>query len=115
MRSTRERVSVPRGSGDQLQMVMGDDGDRRKPVWRAVRLRCAGAARGLMSMANAGYRTNPAYDSLLAKLIVHSGSDRMPEVLNKAYRALCEFHIAAPTNLSFCKRCSNNQALHDGR
>ena len=49
-----------------------------------------------------GYRTNPAYDSLLAKLIVHTASSDLGDLMNKGYRALCEFNIAgAPTNIGF--------------
>jgi acetyl/propionyl-CoA carboxylase alpha subunit/acetyl-CoA carboxylase carboxyltransferase component len=50
----------------------------------------------------AGYATNPAYDSLLAKLIVFARSGRVEDVTAKGYRALCEFNIAgAPTNIAF--------------
>jgi acetyl/propionyl-CoA carboxylase alpha subunit/acetyl-CoA carboxylase carboxyltransferase component len=50
----------------------------------------------------AGYATNPAYDSLLAKLIVFARSGRVEDVTGKGYRALCEFNIAgAPTNIAF--------------
>lgn len=48
-----------------------------------------------------GYTTNPAFDSLLAKLIVHADVD-YPVVLRRAYRALCEFRLeGVPSNLSF--------------
>ena len=50
----------------------------------------------------AGYATNPAYDSLLAKLIVFARTGRVEDVTAKGYRALCEFNIAgAPTNIAF--------------
>ena len=50
----------------------------------------------------AGYATNPAYDSLLAKLIVFARTGRIEDVTAKGYRALCEFNIAgAPTNIAF--------------
>ncbi len=50
----------------------------------------------------AGYATNPAYDSLLAKLIVFARAGRVEDVTAKGYRALCEFNIAgAPTNIAF--------------
>lgn len=39
-----------------------------------------------------GYTTNPAFDSLLAKLIVQGAGD-YPSVLRRAYRALCEFRL----------------------
>jgi acetyl/propionyl-CoA carboxylase alpha subunit/acetyl-CoA carboxylase carboxyltransferase component len=50
----------------------------------------------------AGYTTSPRYDSLLAKLIVHARSGRLPDVCAKAARALAEFRIAGvPTNAGF--------------
>ena len=52
----------------------------------------------------AGYRTNPGFDSLLAKVIVHSprGFD---EAMGRARRAVSEFRITGiDTNLSFLAR-----------
>jgi acetyl/propionyl-CoA carboxylase alpha subunit/acetyl-CoA carboxylase carboxyltransferase component len=49
----------------------------------------------------AGYATSTAYDSLLAKLIVHANSD-FPSVLKRTYRALCEFRLeGVASNLHF--------------
>ncbi len=41
----------------------------------------------------AGYATNPRYDSLLAKVIVHKGTADFSAITASAYRALCEFRI----------------------
>src|SRR6266436_1545269 len=41
----------------------------------------------------AGYKTSAAYDSLLAKVIVHSSAANWPDVVQKAARALREFRI----------------------
>jgi acetyl/propionyl-CoA carboxylase alpha subunit/acetyl-CoA carboxylase carboxyltransferase component len=50
----------------------------------------------------AGYRTSAAFDSLLAKLIVHSPSPRYGDLCAKAQRALREFRIeGVATNLAF--------------
>ncbi|MDA1256862.1 MAG: ATP-grasp domain-containing protein, partial [Chloroflexi bacterium] len=50
----------------------------------------------------AGYTTNPAYDSLLAKLIIHSPSPDFDDAIRRTYRALSEFRIeGVATNLSF--------------
>ena len=47
-----------------------------------------------------GYTTNPNFDSLVAKVIVHDRSADFPAVLAKAARALDEFHIqGARTNI----------------
>jgi acetyl/propionyl-CoA carboxylase alpha subunit len=52
----------------------------------------------------AGYRTNPRFDSLLAKVIVHSTSARFADVAGKAVRALAEFRIAGvATNVAFLR------------
>ena len=51
-----------------------------------------------------GYTTNPAFDSLLAKLIVTSRSGRYEDTLAKARRALDEFRIeGVETNIDFLK------------
>jgi acetyl/propionyl-CoA carboxylase alpha subunit/acetyl-CoA carboxylase carboxyltransferase component len=49
-----------------------------------------------------GYCTNPAFDSLIAKLIVHSSTSNYEDAVRKAYRALSEFKIkGVETNISF--------------
>lgn len=40
-----------------------------------------------------GYRPNPRFDSLLAKLIVHAPRGTYGQALAQTYRALCEFRI----------------------
>ena len=60
----------------------------------------------------AGYRTHPGFDSLLAKVIVHTGSERPAELLNKARRALREFRIDGPeTNLGFLRAILDHPAF----
>jgi len=49
-----------------------------------------------------GYRNNPSFDSLLAKLVVHTQSSDFGVLVRKAYRALCEVQIRGiETNLAF--------------
>lgn len=49
-----------------------------------------------------GYTTNPAFDSLLAKLIVRSASPRYEDLVARSYRALSEFRIeGVDTNIPF--------------
>ena len=56
----------------------------------------------------AGYQTNVRFDSLLAKLVVHSHGV-LADAKSKAYRALCEFKIGGvPTNIAFLQ----NVLLH---
>jgi acetyl/propionyl-CoA carboxylase alpha subunit/acetyl-CoA carboxylase carboxyltransferase component len=54
------------------------------------------------SFGYAGFTPSVRFDSLLAKLIVHSSGDSFADLVRKAYRALCEFRIeGVPTNLGF--------------
>ena len=51
-----------------------------------------------------GYQTNPSFDSLIAKLIVHSPSGEIGHALAKAARAASEFQIRGPrTNLGLLR------------
>ncbi len=60
----------------------------------------------------AGYTTNPRYDSLLAKLIVHTQSDSFADAVHKADRALSSFRIAGvATNISFLHSILKHPAL----
>ena len=50
----------------------------------------------------AGYTTNPRFDSLLAKIVVHTPTGSFAECVARAYRALCECRIdGVPTNVGF--------------
>jgi acetyl/propionyl-CoA carboxylase alpha subunit/acetyl-CoA carboxylase carboxyltransferase component len=52
----------------------------------------------------AGYRTNPNFDSLLAKVIVHSPSADFGDALKRAERALAAFRLdGAPSNIPFLR------------
>jgi acetyl/propionyl-CoA carboxylase alpha subunit len=63
----------------------------------------------------AGYTTNPRFDSLLAKLIVHSQSDSLVDAIGKARRTLREFRIeGAPTNIDFLARVLNDPRVAAG-
>ena len=68
------------------------------------------------SYAYAGYSTNPRFDSLLAKLIVHSPSANFAETVNKAYRALCKFRIEGiATNLGFLQALLQHPDFRENR
>lgn len=52
----------------------------------------------------AGYRTNPNFDSLLAKVIVHAPSPEFGDALARAERALAAFRLeGAPSNIAFLR------------
>lgn len=51
-----------------------------------------------------GYTTNPNFDPLLAKLVVHERTGDHNVLLARAERALAEFHISgAPTNIGYLR------------
>jgi len=64
----------------------------------------------------AGYRTNPRFDSLLAKVIVHISSRDFSHLAAKAGRALAEFRlVGAASNISFLQAILKHPALLAGR
>jgi acetyl/propionyl-CoA carboxylase alpha subunit/acetyl-CoA carboxylase carboxyltransferase component len=61
------------------------------------------------SFGYAGYKTSSAFDSLLAKVIVHSPSAEWRDVIAKASRALREFRIdGVGTNIPFLQAVLGN-------
>jgi acetyl/propionyl-CoA carboxylase alpha subunit/acetyl-CoA carboxylase carboxyltransferase component len=63
-----------------------------------------------------GYRTTTSFDSLLAKLIVHSASPDFASAVAKAYRAACETRIdGVGTNISFLQALLKHRAFADNR
>ncbi|MDZ7686085.1 MAG: carboxyl transferase domain-containing protein [Gammaproteobacteria bacterium] len=70
----------------------------------------------LDTYAYAGYSTNPRFDSLLAKLIIHTRDDRFTTALNAAYRSLCEFQIeGVATNIGFLQNVLVQEDVSDVR
>ncbi len=66
--------------------------------------------------AHVGYRTNPRFDSLLAKVIVHSPSSRFEDAVALAYRALCELRIeGVETNRGLLQALLRHPALVEQR
>jgi acetyl/propionyl-CoA carboxylase alpha subunit/acetyl-CoA carboxylase carboxyltransferase component len=64
------------------------------------------------SFGYAGYRTATSFDSLLAKVIVHSPSPRLEDALRKADRALGELRIeGVPTNVDFLRAIVGHPAV----
>jgi len=59
-----------------------------------------------------GYRTNPRFDSLLAKVIVHAASPRFEDAVRRAERALREFRIEGiQTNLGLLEALLRHPAF----
>ena len=64
----------------------------------------------------AGYATNPNFDSLLAKVIVHDRSAEFGLALAKAGRALDEFRLTGPeTNLPILRALMARPEVREGR
>ncbi|MDA9050145.1 carbamoyl-phosphate synthase large subunit [Pseudomonadales bacterium] len=64
------------------------------------------------SFGYAGYQTSTRFDSLLAKLIVHSGSPEFVDCARKTYRALTEFRIEGfDTNIPFLMNLVQSEAF----
>jgi len=98
-----EQTQVPKPRGFAIQMRinaerMGPDGSVR-PSTGNISTFEPPSGRGLRvdSFLYNGYASNSSFDSLLAKLIVHSLSSDFSPAVRKAYRALCEFKIQGVT------------------
>jgi acetyl/propionyl-CoA carboxylase alpha subunit len=102
----RAEARQPRGIALQLRVnaeVLDADGTVRPSSGKlSVFDPPSGPGLRVDSHAYAGYSPSPAYDSLLAKVIVHSSSGRLDDVLAKARRSLEETRIdGIETNLAF--------------
>jgi acetyl/propionyl-CoA carboxylase alpha subunit len=68
------------------------------------------------SAGYAGGAVNPRFDSLLAKVIVHSQDGSLHTVADRAYRALGEFRVDGPsTNLGLLQSIVAHPAFREGR
>jgi acetyl/propionyl-CoA carboxylase alpha subunit len=113
-------VPAPRGMAMQVRInleTMGGDGAARPAGGTLAAFEGpSGPGIRLDTFGYAGYRTNPRFDSLLAKLVVSSASGALAEVAAKAYRALCEFRIAGvPTNIPFLQALLRHPDVLAGR
>ena len=102
------RVNLETMQGDgSVRSAGGTIGVYEPPSGRGVRVDGYGYA---------GYRTNPRYDSLLAKVIVHTPADAFAEAAAKTERALAEFRIAGvPSNIPFLRALLKDPAILAGR
>ncbi|OKO87619.1 carbamoyl-phosphate synthase large subunit [Bradyrhizobium sp. NAS80.1] len=112
-------ISPPRGIAMQLRInmeTMKEDGSVRPaggtltafdpPIGPGIRVDAFGYS---------GYQTNPRFDSLLAKVVVHAVQGDLGDVANRAYRALSEFRIVGlPTNTSFLQAILQNAEFRSG-
>ncbi|MDO8288241.1 MAG: carboxyl transferase domain-containing protein [Parvibaculum sp.] len=115
---TQEKIVAPRGYAIQLRInmeVMEADGNA-KPQGGILSAFEPPSGPGIRvdTFGYAGYRTSPSFDSLLAKLIVHSSSPNYADAVRRAARALTEFRIeGVTTNLSFLQNLVAHQAFFE--
>src|ERR1700682_6448136 len=103
---TQTAVPAPRGYAVQLRINMEvmDAKGLTKPTGGTLEVFDPPSGPGVRvdTFGYAGYKTSAAYDSLLAKVIVHSPAARWPDGVQKAARALREFRIeGVATNIPF--------------
>ncbi len=90
-------IPEPKGFAIQARInmeTMGKDGVARPAGGKLIAFE-APSGRGVRTdtAGYVGFQTNPNFDSLLAKLIGHTGSPHFSDAVSRTYRALCEFKI----------------------
>jgi acetyl/propionyl-CoA carboxylase alpha subunit/acetyl-CoA carboxylase carboxyltransferase component len=99
-------IPKPRGYAMQLRVNMEvmDETGATKPTGGTLSLFDLPSGPGVRvdTFGYSGYRTSTAFDSLLAKVIVHSPGGNWTDVVHKATRTLREFRIGGvATNIPF--------------
>ena len=117
---TQDRVAAPRGFAVQLRInmeTMQADGSALPSGGElAVFEPPTGPGIRVDTFGYTGYRSNPRYDSLLAKLVVRAPSGSYAALLSRAYRALSEFRIeGVPTNIEFLQNLLQHPDVVDNR
>ncbi len=102
---TQERVPPPRGYAIQVRVnmeTMAPDGSPRPSGGTLAAFEVpSGPGLRTDTFGYVGYQTSPRFDSLLAKVIAHTGGD-FAEAAAKTRRALSEFRIEGlATNIPF--------------
>jgi acetyl/propionyl-CoA carboxylase alpha subunit/acetyl-CoA carboxylase carboxyltransferase component len=120
LRLCQANVEPPRGMAVQLRINMEqiDELGRAIPCCGTLRVfdPPGGSGIRLDTFARAGYTAPATFDSLLAKLIVHTVSGRFEDLLAAAYHALCEFRIeGVATNIGFLQNLLCHPEVLAGR
>ncbi len=117
---SQREVPAPRGYAIQARVnmeTMAPDGSVR-PSAGTITAFEAPSGRGVRvdTAAYLGYRTNPSFDSLLAKVVGHATSAQFSEVIAVTYRALCELNVeGVRTNISFLQNLLKHPDFAAGR
>lgn len=104
-------TTAPETTGQAVQLrvnteVVGADGSTRPSGGTIERFELPGGP-GVRTDTHGrvGYTISPSFDSLLAKVIIHTSGTDSSNLLAKADRALSETHIeGVPTNVAFLRR-----------
>ena len=113
-------LPAPRGYAMQVRVnmeIMGEDG-AVLPTGGVLTAFDPPSGRGIRTdtFGYAGYRTSPSFDSLLAKVIGHTSRPSFEDVVERTYRALCEFRIeGVPTNIPFLQNLLEHPELRTGK
>ena len=99
-------IPKPRGFAMQLRVNMEvmDETGATKPTGGTLSMFDLPSGPGVRvdTFGYSGYKTSAAFDSLLAKVIVHSPGRKWPDAVQKAARTLREFRIGGvATNIPF--------------
>ncbi len=112
----------PSATGQAVQLrinteVMQTDGTARPAGGQISRFETpSGLGVRIETHGYSGYITSPAFDSLLAKVIVHSQSGELAAALARGRRALDSFRIeGVATNRAFLRELLNHPAVLDNR
>lgn len=93
---TQAEIPTPRGHALQLRINLESLANDGTPHLACGTLSAyeppSGPGLRVDGYGYAGYRNSAGYDSLLAKLIVHRNGG-YPQLVQRAYRALCEFRL----------------------
>ncbi len=115
---TQSTLPQPRGIAIQARVnmeTMQPDGSTR-PTGGVLTAFDAPSGPGIRtdSFGYTGYQTNPSFDSLLAKVIVHVRGTSFPAALKAADRALGDFRIEGlETNISFLRSVLAHPRMQD--
>lgn len=115
---TQSTLPQPRGIAIQSRVnmeTMQPDGSTR-PTGGVLTAFDAPSGPGIRtdSFGYTGYQTNPNFDSLLAKVIVHIRGNSFPAALRAADRALADFRIEGlATNIPFLRSVLTHARMQD--
>ncbi len=109
----------PSGSAVQLRInaeQISADGSLKIPAGEISGLELPGG-KGIRvdGCAYQGWRANPRYDTLLAKLIIQVNQNNMDKLLDRASSALSDFEVRGiETNISFLQSVIQSKAVQNG-